>query len=101
MDPPWRAVIAERDVLSGRARHGTVADITMERHTGPGRDLRLDPMPFHAPRCRNGPCPGARLCAPTLLPPSKKGPTALSGDQALTCTYLVAGAGFEPATSGL
>jgi hypothetical protein len=31
----------------------------------------------------------------------QKGPTAVPGDQALTCTYLVAGAGFEPATSGL
>ena len=31
----------------------------------------------------------------------QKGPTTASGNRALTCTYLVAGAGFEPATSGL
>ena len=37
----------------------------------------------------------------TPLPQRSKRPDRRSGDQALTCTYLVAAAGFESATSGL
>ena len=42
---------------------------------------------------------------PIPLPPrcheDQKGLTAILAIRPLTCTYLVAGAGFEPATSGL
>ena len=40
-------------------------------------------------------------CAATPLPQRSKRPDRLSAIRPLTCTYLVAGAGFEPATSGL
>jgi len=43
----------------------------------------------------------AGLMPPTNRQPTGKRPDHRSGDQAFTCTYLVAGAGFEPVTSGL
>ena len=39
--------------------------------------------------------------AATPLPRRSKRPDRLPAIRPLTCTYLVAGAGFEPATSGL
>jgi hypothetical protein len=61
-----------------------------------------------SPRNRNSGVkhlPGSHiLCRPILLPPrcleDQEGLTA-SGDQASDLDFLVAGAGFEPATSGL
>jgi hypothetical protein len=58
-------------------------------------------------RCRLMPIAGTTYRSlrsyPANEPPTddQEGPTAATGDRALTCTYLVAGAGFEPATSGL
>jgi hypothetical protein len=48
--------------------------------------------------------PSGTCCGQILLPPcchKDQGPTATPGDQAPDLHFLVAGAGFEPATSGL
>jgi len=57
-------------------------------------------MPVHAERPRCRPARGDRLCchpAATKI----RGPTAVSGDQASDLLIPGAGAGFEPATSGV
>jgi hypothetical protein len=80
---PWLELLRER--------HAT------EHTSGPIR-CRFIPLVTGAGRARG--LGAARSCCHRAAI-QQEGPTAVSGDRALTCNYLVAGAGFEPATSGL
>src|ERR1700730_11608408 len=111
--------------VSGNARSSSVADVinrtfprlllivspsNLDAPPTPGSYTPTKPgwpadarSPQDAVPCRCGTLMAA-WCSPILLPPCchpAERPDRRSGDQALTCTYLVAGAGFEPATSGL
>jgi hypothetical protein len=77
------------------------------RITAGRRSWKKAQSPGRIPRCRSLPVSPARdrpvrpHPAATPLPWRSKKPDRLPAIRPLTCTYLVAGAGFEPATSGL
>jgi hypothetical protein len=83
----------------------------MEGRAYPGRECGVQDRPHHGPACASHGCrlmPVSSACGQTVHPDpanelptdDQEGPTTI-GDQAPDLDFLVAGAGFEPATSGL